>query len=149
VYTLVNFSAPAVVTVTFNHADAVASSNRVIPAASPDKELAVIAPVPPLTADFTVGPNPASKSSGTVSFFRNGTRISYATLSIYDASGKVVKKIRVIDDAVGSQTRRKVSTWNLRDDKGRLVSEGTYLVRGVVKTKGGQSEKVSLVVGVR
>jgi len=127
----------------------VASPNRVIPAANTNNAVTSIAPVKALTAQLTAGPNPASRSSGSVSFFRDGSRVSYATLSIYDASGNVVKKIRVIDNAVGSQSRRKVSTWNLRDDKGRLVSDGTYLVRGVVKAKDGKSEKVSLVVGVR
>jgi len=126
----------------------VATPDRVIPSARP-AEITSISPVTPLTAEFAAGPNPVSKSSGKVSFFRNGSRVAYATLSIYDASGKVVKKIRVIDDAVGSQTRRKVSSWNLRDDKGRLVSEGTYLVRGVVKTSGGKRERVEVVVGVR
>jgi hypothetical protein len=29
------------------------------------------------------------------------------------------------------------------------VSEGTYLVKGVVKTSDGKSEKVSVIVGVR
>jgi len=101
------------------------------------------------TPDFYVGPNPVSKSLGAVSFFRHGSRVAYATLFIYDASGNVVKKIRVIDDAVGSQLRRKVSTWNLRDNKGRPVAEGTYLVKGVLKTSGGKREKVSVVVGVK
>jgi len=126
----------------------VASPARLIPSARP-AEITSISPVTPLTAVFTAGPNPVSKSSGKVSFFRNGSRVSYATLSIYDASGNVIRKIRVIDDAVGSQTRRKVSSWDLRDAKGRLVSEGTYVVRGTVKANGGKREKVSVVVGVR
>jgi uncharacterized repeat protein (TIGR02543 family) len=126
----------------------VASPDRVIPSARP-AEVTSISPVTPLTAVFTAGPNPASKSSGAVTFFRNGSRVSYATLSIYDASGSFVKKIRVIDDAVGSQTMRKVSSWDLRDNNGRLVSDGTYLVRGVVKAKGGKQERVSVIVGVR
>jgi len=137
------------VTITVNKATAVQTSDRTIPTANHDKEATAVAPIAPLTAEFTAGPNPASRSSGKVSFFRNGSRVAYATLSIYDASGKVVKKIRVIDDAVGSQLRRKVSSWNLRDDKGRLVAEGTYLVRGVVKTAGGKRERVEVVVGVR
>jgi uncharacterized repeat protein (TIGR02543 family) len=126
----------------------VASPARVIPSSRPD-ETTSISPVSPLTVEFTAGPNPVSKSSGKVRFFRNGSRVSYATLSIYDASGNVVRKIRVIDDAVGSQTRRKVSSWDLRDANGRFVSDGTYVVRGTVKTKDGKREKVSLVVGVR
>ena len=37
----------------------------------------------------------------------------------------------------------------MRDAKGRPVSEGTYLVKGVVKTSDGKSEKVSVILGVR
>jgi hypothetical protein len=37
----------------------------------------------------------------------------------------------------------------LRDEKGRAVPEGTYLLRGTLKSKGGYSEKVSVAVGVR
>jgi len=148
-YTLTNVSAAATVSVSFVKSISVASHDRIVPTVKPDREIAVIAPVNPLITEFSVGRNPVGRSSGKVSFFRNGSRVAYATLSIYDASGSVVRKIRIIDDAVGSQTRRKVSTWDLRDAKGRLVSEGTYLVRGAVKTKDGKSEKVSLVVGVR
>jgi len=124
-------------------------SIRTIPITSNPSAESAVSPVPMPTAEFIAGPNPASRSSGTVSFFRHGSRVAYATLSIYDASGNVVKKIRVIDDAVGSQTTRKVSSWNLRDTKGRLVPEGTYLVNGTVKTSGGKTERVSLAVGVR
>jgi uncharacterized repeat protein (TIGR02543 family) len=137
------------ITVTVKYSNAVKSSDRTIPTADPSAEAAVVSPVSPLTAEFTAGPNPVMRSSGKVNFFRNGSRVAYATLSIYDASGSVVRKIRVIDDAVGSQSRRKVSSWNLRDSKGRLVSDGTYVVKGVLKTSGGNRERVSVVVGVR
>jgi hypothetical protein len=127
----------------------VASPDRVIPSIRQVDESAAAAPVVALTAELTVGPNPASRSSDALNFFRHGSRVAYATLSIYDASGNIVRKIRVIDDAVDSQSRRKVSSWNLRDSKGRLVSDGTYLVKGVLKTSGGNRERVSVVVGVR
>jgi len=137
-----------VITVVINSPNAVKSSDRTIPNANSDKAAAAVAPLAPLTAEFTAGPNPANRSSGTVNFFRHGSRVAYTTLSIYDASGNIVKKIRVIDDAVGSQTRRKVGSWNLRDSKGRQVTEGTYLVKGVIKTSDGKKEKVSVVLGV-
>jgi uncharacterized repeat protein (TIGR02543 family) len=148
-YTLTNVSAAATVTVSFSKTISVASPDRVVPAVRPDGDMAAIVPVSPLITEFTVGPNPVGRSFGKVNFFRKGSRVAYATLSIYDASGKIVRKIRVIDDAVGSQTRRKVSSWNLRDDKGRLVADGTYLVKGVVKTSDGKRERVDMVVGVR
>jgi hypothetical protein len=129
--------------------DAVASSDRVIPAARPGDESAAIAPIAPLTAEFAAGPNPASRSSDVISFFRSGSRATYATLSIYDATGNIVRKIRVIDDAAGNQSKRKVSSWNLLDSKGCPVSDGTYLVRGTIKTKDGKTERVSVTVVVR
>jgi len=36
----------------------------------------------------------------------------------------------------------------LTDRNGKAVSEGTYLVKGMVKTSDGKAEKVSVVVGV-
>jgi flagellar hook assembly protein FlgD len=75
--------------------------------------------------------------------------VDNATLTVYDASGNVVSKVRVSDKALGTQDRRQVAEWNLKDSKGRLVPEGAYLVRGVVKTGDGKRERWSVVVGVR
>jgi uncharacterized repeat protein (TIGR02543 family) len=128
---------------------AVAASDRVIPKTDLI-EGAVIAPVTALSADFIAGPNLVSGPSGAVSFFRGGSRIESATLYVYDASGNAVKKISVYDDAVGgARSKRLVGSWDLTDKKGRAVSGGVYLARGVIKTAGGKSEKVSLVLGVR
>jgi hypothetical protein len=44
---------------------------------------------------------------------------------------------------------RQIASWDLTDKKGRLVSEGTYLVKGVLLTRDGKREKVSITVGVR
>jgi hypothetical protein len=114
----------------------VASPDRLIPSSRPATESVLISPVNPLTVSFTAGPNPALKSSGAVRFFRNGAIIKGASLTVYDASGSAVAAV-------------KSGVWDLRDASGRLVSEGTYLVKGVVKTANGKSEKVSVVVGVR
>ena len=115
----------------------VASPDRVIPATRPN-ELSAITPPPALTTSFTVGPNPAVKSSGSgvVTFYRNGAKIKGATLHIYDAAGS---KVAVV----------KSGEWDLRDASGRLVPSGTYLARGEVGGKSGKRERVSVVVGVR
>jgi len=42
-----------------------------------------------------------------------------------------------------------VGIWDLTDVKGRPVSEGTYLVKGVLKTSDGKKEEVSVILGVR
>jgi flagellar hook assembly protein FlgD len=70
-------------------------------------------------------------------------------LTIYDISGNIVRKIQIPDKSLGNTSRRQVGSWDLRDAKGKPVPEGTYLVRGTVKTADGKSEKVSLVLGVR
>ncbi len=125
----------------------VASSDRVIPAVSPSVETSSVAPVSALSVGFAAGPNPVARSFGSVCFFRVGAVIKSADLSVYDASGNVVRRLSVKD--VGGQSRRKVASWDLRDAGGRLVSAGSYLVRGAVVTKDGKREVVSAVVGVR
>jgi len=127
----------------------VSSRDRVIPSAV-TAGVSAVAPVSRLSAEFSVGPNPAGKSSGAVNFFHSGAAIKSAALYVYDVSGNIVKRISVSDKAsVGVQSKRHVGSWDLKDKKGRTVSAGTYLVKGAVKTRDGKSEKVSAVVGVR
>jgi hypothetical protein len=127
----------------------VLSPNRIVPPQTPKNDPAVSAPVSALTGELTAGPNPVAKSAGTVNFFWRGKGMENATLSIYNASGKLVKKIKLTDKTIGKSDRRIVGKWDLKDAKGRPVSEGTYIVKGTVKTKDGNKEKVSLVFGVR
>jgi hypothetical protein len=125
----------------------VASAGRVIPAGN--AETAVAAPIARITGEFTAGPNPVAKSSGAVSFFRTGSQIKNGSLAVYDASGRVVRKIAIKDNAgIGSSDKRKVGYWNLTDSKGRPVADGTYLVKGTI-TAGGKSERVAHIIGVR
>jgi len=91
-----------------------------------------------------------------VSFFRRGSRIESAKLYIYDASGDLVRKIKIGDYNDGAEPPdasdkpgRPVGSWDLRDVKGRPVSGGTYLVKGELKMSGGKRERVSVVVDVR
>jgi hypothetical protein len=102
-----------------------------------------------LSGEFTAGPNPVLKQSGIVNFFRQGKRVANCELRIYDATGNIVNSVKIRDNAIGNQSRRQVGSWNLCDRNGRIVSEGTYLVKGVIKTSDGKSEKVSVIVGVR
>jgi hypothetical protein len=125
------------------------SFDRVIPNGNTG-EVAVVAPVSVLTGEFTAGPNPVGKSSGCVVFFWQGKPIKSGALTVYDASGNVVRKLSVKDNATISNTaKRAVGSWDLKDASGRPVSEGTYLVRGKVVTFGGKSERAAVVVGVR
>jgi len=128
----------------------VASSDRVIPRSNPS-EAVTVSPIAALTAEFTAGPNPVGALRATpLQFFRTGAVITNAALHVYDASGNSVRKIFLSDNAVvGSSVKRSVGSWDLRDAKGRTVSAGTYLVKGVIKTSGGKRESVSLVVGVK
>jgi len=125
------------------------SPERVIPNIKPNEEATVIAPVSQLPGEFTAGPNPVARAADIVNFFRQGKRIESASLTIYDATGNVVNKVKITDNVIGNQARRLVGSWNLRDGKGRLVSDGAYVVKGVVKMSDGKKEKVSVIVGVR
>ena len=123
---------------------------RVIPPIETDVTSITVAPANALPGLFTAGPNPAAKSPGAVSFFRQGKRVNDCELRIYDAAGNAVNRVKIRDNmALGSQEKRAVGSWDLTDRKGRRVSEGTYLVRGEVKTLDGKTEKVSMTVGVR
>jgi len=147
-YTL-TVSGAATVAVSFGVSDAVLTPDRVVPDAKPGEEATVIAPVSQLSGEFTAGPNPVAKSAGVVNFFRQGKRVSSGELRIYDATGNVVGKVQISDKALNTQARRQVGSWDLTDRNGRTVSEGTYLVKGVLKTSDGKKEKVSVIVGVR
>jgi len=98
--------------------------------------------------NFAAGPNPVAKSDGLVNFYRDGKPISIGMLKVFDASGKYIIKVKISDKADG-QSRRQVGSWNLKDKEGKSVSEGTYLVKGTIKTLDGKAEKVSLLLGVR
>jgi len=131
---------------------AILGDNREIPKHDSGTEVVVVAPVVPsdtLTGEFSIGPSPAGKQSGEVNFFYQGKRIKSGTLTVYDASGNFVKKIGVNDKSAESSIRRTVASWDLKDKKGRRVSEGTYLVRGTVATADGKRKAVSVFVGVR
>jgi hypothetical protein len=126
----------------------VASADREIPSPSVGGAAAV-SPVTALSAEFAAGPNPVAKQSGGVSFFRGGKGIVNATLYVYNASGDVVRKISLNDNSAGGFGKRAVGAWDLRDSKGRLVPEGSYVVKGAILTKDGKKEKVSLILGVK
>jgi len=129
-------------------ANSVAFTDRIIPTQSPDGAVSV-APVSCVTAEFAAGPNPTVKSSGAVSFFRQGARVSSASLTIYDASGNAVRKVAISDAAPSAAGKRIIGSWDLKDANGRAVPEGTYLARGVLKTVNGKSEQVAVAVGIR
>jgi len=128
----------------------VSSADRVIPPANPG-EVAVVAPASQPAGEFTAGPNPAGRSSGGAAFFWRGKAIKGGSLTVYDAAGSVVRKITVTGDAIvgGGTAKRAVGSWDLSDRRGRPASEGSYLVKGVIKTSDGKGERVSLIVGVR
>ena len=102
-----------------------------------------------LAGEFTAGPNPVSRQSGIINFYRQGKQVASGELSIYDISGNIINKVKISDMAIDNRLKRKAGSWDLRDKNGRIVPVGTYLVRGLVKTSDGKREKVSLTIGVR
>jgi hypothetical protein len=137
------------------------SLDREIPIDRPNENIAVITPIIISASEFTAGPNPVAKSSGRVDFFRQGKRINDGVLTIFDASGNVVNRVQITcrgdrprspatpESTESANSRRIIGTWDLTDSRGRPVSEGTYLARGVLTTVDGKSERVSVVIGVR
>jgi hypothetical protein len=145
------------------------SPDREIPDVDNIDDVAIVTPINKLTAQFTAGPNPVSKSAGTVNFFWQGGWIDDAVLTIFDASGNVVNRVEIADVGAGlpydeinkfkpalttaspisTDSRRIVGSWDLTDRKGRTVVEGAYLARGMVVTVDGKRERVSLILGVR
>jgi len=119
----------------------VASTDRVIP--DNTGETALITPVKAVKGVFTAGPNPVAKQAGRVNFFWSGVGVTGGQLLVYNASGNLVKRIALN----GNSDSRNVASWDLTDSKGRLVADGTYLVRGIVFTNTGK-HKVAVTVGV-
>jgi hypothetical protein len=126
-------------------------TGRVIPGA----KSAMVMPEIMLSADnLAAGPNPVAKSAGLVNFYRAGRQIRKTSLKIYDATGKAVGKININDSgmAVAGQNqsnKRHIGLWDLKDAAGRPISEGTYLVKGTIKTTDRKSEKIALLISVR
>jgi len=143
------FEAKCAIEFTVIQPTAVQSLDRVVPTVKPNEEATVIAPVSQLDGKFTAGPNPVAKPAGNIGFFRQGKRVADCKLRIYDVTGNVVNKVAITDKAFGSQARRQVGSWNLKDRNGRPVSEGTYLVKGVLIASDWKKEKVSLILSVR
>jgi hypothetical protein len=112
----------------------VASGDREIPGSVKSGQAAV-APVAKVSAGVSVGPNPVS-SNGTVNVFWNGSKSVKGKIFVFSATGSKVAALNVSGTG-------KIGTWNVRG-----VAEGTYLVKGVVKTANGEKVKVSTVVGV-
>ncbi|MDR3013304.1 MAG: hypothetical protein LBU70_08875 [Chitinispirillales bacterium] len=104
-------------------------------------------PVVRVISAFTAGRNPVVEGEGAVKFFYQGKQVDSGRLTVYDASGRVVRKIRIADSGADSHGKRKVGEWDLRDGRGRPVPVGAYLVRGVINTEGSR-ERVSVVISV-
>jgi len=147
---------------TYEPPTSIATPDRVIPDRGDNGDAAQITSPDILTGGFSVGPNPADRSGGAVSFYRDGNRINDGVLTIYDASGNVVNRVAISDRdrngarrdkaclvSTGAGSRRIIGSWDLTDNRGRLVPGGTYLVRGTLTTSEGKRERVSALIGVR
>jgi hypothetical protein len=127
----------------------IATTDREIPLSGGSEEGSVIIPIVISSGEFTVGPNPFSRSSGEMNFYWNGRRVNDGVLTVYDASGNVVNRVNIVDGTGTANSRRVVGSWDLTDSRGRLVSEGMYLVHGMLTTSDGKRERVSALIGVR
>jgi len=119
--------------------DAVAESNREIPAASVVTTVSV-APVKAAGSGFTAGPSPVSKN-GVIRFF-SAKAVKSGSLYIFDANGDAAAKVSAKSGS------GEIGSWNLKDKKGAAVAEGSYIVKGALVGKDGTREKVSFVFSV-
>jgi hypothetical protein len=85
-----------------------------------------------------VYPNP-SRTGGTHVLYRAPAR-GAVSISVFDVSGRVVKKLA----AGGAASGVRAVTWDGRDESGRAVSAGTYFVR--MTTSAGATSVKRLVV---
>jgi hypothetical protein len=86
----------------------------------------------------SVWPNPCRRSTAISFAVPLG---DLASLTVYDLRGRRVRQL--IRDAGGSGPQETV--WDLRDDSGRRVSAGTYLLR--LESKGGVATEKTIVLG--
>jgi len=143
-----SFRVPLDFTVTSEEYVSVLSYNRTIPQVTkPSTDTETTVPSS-LSARFTAGPNPVRKSDGVIKFYASGKQLTGGTLTIYDVTGNAVRKINISDKSNRSNERRVVGEWDLKDAKGRTVTQSTYLIKGTLQTADGSREKVSLMIGV-
>ena len=119
--------------------DAVAESNREIPVA-PVVTSVSVAPVKAIVSGFTAGPSPVSKN-GVIKFF-SAKVVKSGSLYIFNANGDAVAK------ASAKSGSGEIASWNLRDKKGVVAAEGSYVAKGALVCKDGTREKVSVVFSV-
>jgi hypothetical protein len=147
---LVNFNTMENIEVTVNvSSTAINIAEREVPVDLVDvvDEVVVIAPVTITAGEFRAGPNPVAMSAGKINFYWSGRRVNDGMLTVFDAFGNVVSRINIIDG--NGADSRVVGSWDLTDSRGRLVSAGSYLVRGTITDINGNRERVSVVIGVR
>jgi hypothetical protein len=65
------------------------------------------------------------------------------------ARGNLVRKLEIRDEVFDCFQKRLVGVWDLKNSQGRLVSGGTYMVRGLLETANNERIEVVLLVGVR
>jgi len=116
-------------------------SDREVPKSS-ETNVVAVAPVKVAATSFTAGPSPASLSkNGAIKFF-SAKSVKSGSLYIFDANGNSVAKLSA------KSASGEIASWNLKDKKGAEVSEGTYVVKGVLVGKDGTKEKVSFPFSV-
>ena len=136
------------VTALFEPPASIANTDRIIP--GPQTPSIEILSIMVTAGELTIGPNPVSRQTGGVKFFREGSKVEDGKLSIYNTSGSLIKVINIRDSGVYSdRSRREVGFWDLTNRKSVKVSDGNYLVKGTLNVSGGGREKVSLMIGVK
>jgi len=88
------------------------------------------------------GSNDSTEVTYTISLVMEGAKVE---LGVYDMAGRMVRKL--VEEETGSAFG-KVKGWNGRDEDGRLVLPGVYLVKISVETDQGRTERAVPVIVV-
>lgn len=94
--------------------------------------------------DFLLGPNPVNINKSNIHFSYYLSHESNIYIYIYDVSGKIIKKFKYQEGAVGAEKGSNIWTWDGRLKNGDKLSTGIYFVYIIGDSK--NKEKFILMV---
>jgi|GEM_PF-6626043 len=91
-----------------------------------------------MSPSLTAGPSPASISRhGSMNFFFVGPRVREGRILIYGPTGSLVRELSISDNALTQQSRI-ITTWDLRNSSGNIVTtSNSYEARANLSLVGG------------
>ncbi len=98
---------------------------------------------------FSAFPNPVSPDDAAIKFFFNSGNTINAELTIFDALGnKVFSYNHPVPAPANSINRNSFAEWNIKNEKGRPVSAGSYLAILKTEERYGKINVYRVVLGI-